>query len=218
MSPTRSLGRRIVAFTLIELLIVITIIAVLIGISFPAYQGIQERAKKVQAQNDLTQMVTGINAFYTEYGQYPCSAQPGDDSRDFFGGDDTTQAKLFTDLRGIQGLTDTALNPRVIAYVQPPVSKALTHADAKSGICRDGHWHDPWGSPYRIKMDNNYNNQIENPYNNDTGAGFSVLNAGAIAWSLGKDQDGAKTGTKGNGGPKKSSPPGKADDDVISWQ
>src|SRR6184192_3423689 len=59
------------AFTLIELLVVIAIIAVLLGLTFPAFQGVLERAKKVQAKNDLTQIVTAVNAFYTEYGKYP---------------------------------------------------------------------------------------------------------------------------------------------------
>src|ERR1700738_3095159 len=59
------------AFTLIELLVVIAIIAVLLGLVFPVFQGVVERAKKVQAKNDLTQIVTAVNAFYTEYGRYP---------------------------------------------------------------------------------------------------------------------------------------------------
>src|SRR2546430_9016470 len=59
------------AFTLIELLVVIAIIAILLGLVFPVFQGVQERTKKVQAKNDLTQIVTAVNAFYTEYGRYP---------------------------------------------------------------------------------------------------------------------------------------------------
>src|SRR5437762_4615613 len=59
------------AFTLIELLVVIAIIAVLLGLAFPVFQGVLDRAKKVQAKNDLTQIVTAVNAFYTEYGKYP---------------------------------------------------------------------------------------------------------------------------------------------------
>ena len=61
-------------FTLIELLVVIAIIAVLLGLVFPVFQGVQDRAKKVQAKNDLTQIVTAVNAFYTEYGRYPTTA------------------------------------------------------------------------------------------------------------------------------------------------
>src|SRR3954465_3132550 len=59
------------AFTLIELLVVIVIIAVLAGLAFPVFQSIQNSAKKTQAKNDLTQIVTAVNAFYTEYGKYP---------------------------------------------------------------------------------------------------------------------------------------------------
>ena len=42
------------AFTLVELLVVITIIAILIGLLFPAFSAIQNQAKKTQAKNDLT--------------------------------------------------------------------------------------------------------------------------------------------------------------------
>src|SRR5437879_12031805 len=59
------------AFTLIELLVVIAIIIILAGLLFPAFSGVQEQARRTQAKNDLTQIVTAVNAFYTEYGKYP---------------------------------------------------------------------------------------------------------------------------------------------------
>ena len=59
------------AFTLMELLLVIVIIVILLGLAFPVFQGVLERAKKMQAKNDVTQIVTAVNAFYTEYGKYP---------------------------------------------------------------------------------------------------------------------------------------------------
>ncbi len=59
------------AFTLIELLVVITIIAILMALLFPAFKGVQDQAKRTQAKNDVTQIVTAVNAFYTEYGKYP---------------------------------------------------------------------------------------------------------------------------------------------------
>src|SRR5258705_12722494 len=67
----RPLQNRESAFTLIELLVVIAIIIILAGLLFPAYQAVQNQAKRTQAKNDLTQIVTAVNAFYTEYGKYP---------------------------------------------------------------------------------------------------------------------------------------------------
>ena len=61
---TRALPKQIRAFTLIELLVVITIIVILMGLLFPAFRGVQDQAKRTQAKNDLTQIVTAVNAFY----------------------------------------------------------------------------------------------------------------------------------------------------------
>src|SRR4051812_29537977 len=99
MSSTRLLGQRIAAFTLIELLIVITIIAVLLGLLFPAFQGVQDRARKVQAKNDLAQIVAATNAFYTDYGTYPSIFAP-EMTFDAKNGNDND--KLFNELRGNQ--------------------------------------------------------------------------------------------------------------------
>jgi hypothetical protein len=78
---------------------------------------------------------------------------------------------------------------------------------ARSGIGSNGQFYDPWGTPYQVAIDGDYNNQITtNPYGNNTGAGPSPLPQGVIGWSLGKDQ------TLGNGGAFTGS------DDVISWQ
>ena len=59
------------AFTLIELTVVILIIATLTALFVGAAANTFERARKTQAKNDVTQLVTAINAFYTEYGKYP---------------------------------------------------------------------------------------------------------------------------------------------------
>src|SRR4029077_16778413 len=57
-------------FTLIDLLVVIIMIAIRAGLLFPAINGAQNQAKKVQAKNDVTQIVSAVNAYYTEYGYY----------------------------------------------------------------------------------------------------------------------------------------------------
>src|SRR5437762_8595074 len=100
------------AFTLIELLIVISIIIILMGLLFPAFRGAQDQAKKVQAKNDLTQIVTAVSAYYTEYGKYPPVAS--DDTAI------TNNAELFNVLRGLSGGTANDANPRKIVFITLP--------------------------------------------------------------------------------------------------
>src|ERR1700686_5060813 len=101
------------AFTLIELLIVISIIIILMGLLFPAFRGAQDQAKKVQAKNDLTQIVTAVNAYYTEYGKYPPVATDDDAAI-------TNNAELFNILRGLSSGTANDANPRQIVFITLP--------------------------------------------------------------------------------------------------
>src|SRR5205814_6419295 len=84
------------AFTLIELLVVIAIIAILIGLLFPAFRAVQDQAKRTQAKNDLTQIVTAVNAYYTEYGKYPLVA-----ADTIYGPAALPNANLFYTLRAV---------------------------------------------------------------------------------------------------------------------
>jgi len=209
-NQSNALQTRPAAFTLIELLVVIAIIAVLIGLLFPAFRAVQDQAKRTQAKNDLTQILNAVNAYYTEYGKYPIAAPcaPGNDVTFGPGGIPNTNETLFNSLRG--GSLDTTLNPRQIAFISPPYVKDPN--TPRSGIgtaaANVGRYFDPWGNNYVVRIDCDYNNQVNNPYAADTGAGPATLSQGVIAWSLGKD------GTGGSGA--KNS--GASDDDVISWQ
>src|SRR5260370_34950964 len=82
------------AFTLIELLVVIAIIIILAGLLFPAFSAVQNQARRTQAKNDLTQIVTAVNAYYTEYGHYPLPSTATTDT--IYGpGGSTTNNSLF---------------------------------------------------------------------------------------------------------------------------
>ena len=197
-------------FTLIELLVVITIIAILMALLFPAFRGVQDQAKRTQAKNDATQIVTAINAFYTEYGQYPCDAQTGDDSGDYQTDQDSNRIDIMTTLRA-PFTTPPTRNPKGIVFLQPPSVKDDTDGHRRSGIGSDGIWYDPWGNSYQVRMDNNYNGTLRNPYSQN--AGFATLNTGVLAWSFGKD--GKSDSVPGPAGNKNT---GTNDDDVISWQ
>ena len=108
---------------------------------------------------------------------------------------------------------DTTNNPRQIVFISPPYVKDRTNP--RSGISTQdvtiggatipaGSYFGPWGNPYRILIDGDYNNSLTNPYTADTGAGPGTLSQGVIAWSFGPD------GLQGTNF--------SASDDVISWQ
>jgi prepilin-type N-terminal cleavage/methylation domain-containing protein len=210
------------AFTLIELLVVVIMIAILAGLLFPAFIGVQNQAKKVQAKNDLTQIVTAVNAFYAEYGKYPLVTA----DTTITGTTTPSNADLFYSLRAVALGANApvngvpAINPRAIVFISPPDAK--NQSQPKSGIATGppvtvngiliptGSFVDPWGTPYNVKIDGSYDNQLSNPYpDTDGSAGASTLQIGVISWSYGGDQ---AQGTKGTSTNYKNS------DDVISWQ
>src|SRR5206468_8522521 len=64
-------AQRASAFTLIEMIVVILIIATLAAMIMTGASSLIDRARKVQAKNDVTQIVNAMNAYYTKYGKYP---------------------------------------------------------------------------------------------------------------------------------------------------
>jgi prepilin-type N-terminal cleavage/methylation domain-containing protein len=208
---TSDLCRLSSGFTLIEVLVVIAMIAILAGLLYPAINGAQKQAKKVQAKNDLTQIVTAVNAFYTEYGRYPTAATTDAAATYGPGGSVTENGSLFNELRGLS----STLNTRQIVFISPPSAKDQNNP--RSGIkTSTGGYYDPWGTEYAVAIDANYNNIVVAPAYTDLqssyvtatdGSGDKGVTAGVIAWSLGAD---AKLGDQ-NGNFANS-------DDVISWQ
>jgi prepilin-type N-terminal cleavage/methylation domain-containing protein len=205
--------RRLLAFTLIELLVVIVIIAVLMGLAFPVFQGVQNQAKKTQAKNDVTQIVTAVNAFYTEYGRYPTAETT--DTAATYGPTAKTTDVIFNELRGKAG---TTLNTRQIVFISPP--EDTNQASPKGKIGSDGQFHDPWGLAYSFQIDADYNNEVANPYGANKGAGPAQIRQGVIAWSLGKNGElGGGNATKpGFGNESGTAGEYTGSGDIISWQ
>jgi prepilin-type N-terminal cleavage/methylation domain-containing protein len=193
------------AFTLIELLVVIAIIIILVGLLYPAYNAVQSQAKRTQAKNDLTQIVTAVNAYYTEYGKYPLVT-----ADTTYGPAGNLNNLLLNELRATAAATQ---NPRQIVFINPPYVK--DPANPRSGIGTTtgaDQYFDPWGTPYIIKIDGDYSNQLANPYTLNAGAAPN-LQIGVIAWSFGKDAQ-----SQSVPGPAANKNTGTNDDDVISWQ
>ena len=61
------------AFTLVELLVVMSIIAMLLTIAVPRYFHSTDRAKEAVLKEDLAQMRNAIDKYYGDRGRYPDS-------------------------------------------------------------------------------------------------------------------------------------------------
>ena len=222
---------RLRAFTLIELLVVIAIIAVLAGLAFPVLNGVMARAKKTQAKNDTVQIVTAVNAFYTEYGRYPVTVPSGNTTdasvgsgaapsgATAYGNNSVVLNVLRSNTRGSDAATVATLNPRQIVFLSVPDVKAASNP--RAGVTSPaGVFYDPWGSQYHVVIDTNYDNELPNPYSANSGAGPDPLTIGVIAWSLGQN------GSLGGGAPASrafAKEPGSPNNyassgDVLSWQ
>jgi type II secretory pathway pseudopilin PulG len=184
---------------LIELLVVISIIAILAGLAFPAVNGAIGSARKAQARNDVQQIVAAVKAFKAEYGRMPSdvvgnNSNIRDDSEG--GGENASTQRAIMD--HLLGVTRT-LNTKGIVFLEPKNT-----AGTKGGYnTSTGVFYDPWGIAYFIKIDTNYDDKIEY-YNN----GVANVFGSAMAVSLGPD--------KKLGDPYAASGTGK--DDICSFK
>jgi prepilin-type N-terminal cleavage/methylation domain-containing protein len=220
-------------FTLIELLTVIAIIAILMGLLFPAVNAVKDNAKKVQAKNDVMQIVAAVKGYYTEYGKYPPLQAPGsgggktsESPTDELIGDQAANAKennskLFNTLRAIadEPNTDNKLNPRRVVFFEgkaaanpdSPRAGFLDRAGSKAGGDK-GSFYDPWGKQYNIVLDTNYDNVLDVSQVYTDFSDTEKPRTAVGAFSLGKD---SKIGENGDGRYRNGT---KVSDDVISWQ
>ena len=168
--PRRS---RLAAFTLIELLIVIVIIAILAAVAFPVYGMVMETVRKTEAKKDVQDLKQAIANYRLEYQRLPYG---GDQDREL----NTEDDDIMSILAGVEG---HPINPRVKVFYQGKRAKDARGGEPVGGIHGEGDnlkMADPWGQPYYIIIDANYDHKVQNPVSG------GVLRQKVIVWSKGK--------------------------------
>jgi type IV pilus assembly protein PilA len=72
-------------FTLVELLVVITIIGILLAIAVPSYLGFGDRASQKSASADIREAIPDAEAYYSDLGNYTNMTKTSGDTPDTTG-------------------------------------------------------------------------------------------------------------------------------------
>lgn len=193
---THSAESRREGFTLLEILIVISIIAVLIGFLIPPTQSVFAKARKTETLASIRDIVTGLKQYQVDYGRFPVPAgQAAEDMLDLDSGSAVLKVLL--------GENPQRLNPKAVRYIEPKIGKA--GAGGLIGAGDDYSLVDPWGQPYHVVLDLNYDGRLANPdaQNEDAeiaGEALTQLPVSVLVFSSGPDK---KLCTR---------------DDVVSWR
>lgn len=173
-------------FTLIELLVVISIIALLVTGAFGAYGFVMEKAKKAEAQSTAMTVYTAVDQYHREYDYLPqpSSATKGTDCDS----DTSAEELLITILLG----KDETQNSRRTNFLGDIKDASNKNGKYLGGMVREAESNalvDPWGSHYKVRLDLDLDEKVENPNDEDAASGTKEVNKQCIVWSIGKDLD-----------------------------
>ena len=221
-------GPHAAAFTLIELLAVIAIIATLMGLLFTAIIAAKNQARRAEAAAAVREIVSSCKNYQTDYGKFPSVPMAlitGANSEAIYAYGDISQGKcavsndtLFDILRSINRGVNAghALNHRQQTYILTKV--AADKRNPRSGFCdgkdfvgNQGQYMDPWGAQYCVVFSASGEETLDmSRFYSDLSGAQGMLHVSAAAFSLGRD---GKLGGKGAEGRI-----GGNTDDVFSWK
>jgi prepilin-type N-terminal cleavage/methylation domain-containing protein len=170
MSPTSR--RR--AFSLIELMVVVAIIALLITLASPILEKSLETGRRAQARTDAAQIAHALENYLSEYGKFPVESAGNVNSQDLM---NTLAAVTKGDPN----------NPRSVTFLNIPRAKAHKHgAESSSSGVYSSAYKDSWANKFEIRIDNeggakSYDGSIDGP--------DGVVHASVIVWSKGNPRD-----------------------------
>lgn len=124
-------------FTLIELLVVIAIIGILAGLVFPALGTVRNNAKKTKASSECQGLKAAIVMYESEFSCWPANVSGSTDTV-VNGSDYVEMCKILT-----------GKNSKKMVFYEVGVGY-----DESKGIL------DPWGRPYQVALDVNFDNVL----------------------------------------------------------
>ena len=134
------------AFTLVELLVVISIIALLLGIIVPSYFSIREKAKYTKAKVTVKNLETAFKAYLDQYREWPAAFGAG--------AAQAIDENVVNILKGDPSAI--ADNGNLIAFYEFETTNSADGAlDAWSNPSDPATW-----QTYRVQVDDNYDNKI----------------------------------------------------------
>jgi prepilin-type N-terminal cleavage/methylation domain-containing protein len=189
LPPSR---RHRAGFTLVELLTVIAIIAILAAMLLPVLSRARVSAQKTKAKTEIQGLATAILKYDSDYGRFPIStnaqnqasqnAQANLDPDFTYGGTFQnssgttfpiqspglflTNAEVIAILMDITNTSVTSVNmnhqknPQQTIFLDAHMSGDTT----SPGVGTDLVYRDPWGNPYVISMDLNYDEQCADAF------------------------------------------------------
>jgi prepilin-type N-terminal cleavage/methylation domain-containing protein len=232
------------AYTLIELLVVIAVIALLASLLLPAIAGARKKALIKKARYEMEQIRGAAMAYIGDYnGRMPVSPQAAAAGVPDFTYTDGTLVNvpaqayndnnreivaILGDLQSFRDGTVTinnghARNPKQNRYLNFRESAGTT-ASPEPGVGLDGVYRDPWGTPYFITCDVNYDDVCHDALykrNAVSGGGlagtFLTGAAGTDTWAVRGEVIVWSAGPDGVYDPAQPANQGNNADNILSW-
>jgi len=177
------------AFTIVELLTVIAIIAILAAMLLPVLNIAKQKALVTKAKTEIREIVGGIEQYNSVYSRYPVSAAVQSmATNDFTYGGIFTNADSLPVTVASQGYTNNAeviailldntnlaagvnaghrKNPQQTVFLNAKISNydpTSNDPQPPGGVDINGVYRDPWGNAYIITMDLNYDGQCRDEF------------------------------------------------------